>query len=864
VALPSGARLGPYVIVAPLGAGGMGEVYRARDARLNRDVAVKVLPPAFVRNPDRLRRFEQEAKAAAALNHPNVMAVFDVSIEGDVPYVVSELLEGETLHAAVSRGPLPPRQASDLAVQIALGMAAAHQKGIVHRDLKPANIFVTADGRAKILDFGLARMTDPRDGESSPTRLPSMPATNPGVVMGTAGYMSPEQVRGEAVDHRTDIFAFGAVCYEMLAGRRAFTGDSAVETMSAILKHDPPELPPGAVPPHLDRVIRRCLEKNPAQRFQSASDIAFALEAMAGSTAGATTGTTAGAAAVAAAPRGPRRWSSPVLAAVLAAGVALGALAAWRAAPASSALVRFEAKTFDRLPIMNARFMPDGQSIVYSGTPRGYAPDLFVISPTAETPQRLDLPDAHLLSVSSKGELALLVNARHLGQRLYGGTLARMTIGSSPRAVLEDVREADWAPDGDGMAIVRDLGTGRDRLEYPIGAALHEASGYLSDPRVSPDGTRVAFFAHQWRWDDRGWVKVVDRGGQVTTLSDELWALEGLAWTPDGSTLVFSGSASGGSVLQPMSVPVSGRRPAQPLFGVPGRVVVHDIARDGRWLVVREDLAFGVRAKVPGQDDERELSWLGTSGARGLSADGLWLLMVDVGPRSGSEYGVVLRRTDASQTMRLGSGSAQKLSPDGKWAAAIIAAPAALVLYPTGAGDPIRITGAPLDHLISAEWFPDSRRLLVCGSEPGRAPRCYAQDLSGSPPAPVTAEGVIGAIAPDGHTLLLTLADGAFEVASTEPGAARPARGLRQGDRLVGWSRDSQAVYVQPGFDVPALVERVDLASGARTLARQVAPVGVGGLSSIAVTDWVDDGRWYVYNYTTVPSTLFVVSGGLD
>ena len=833
----------------------MGEVYRARDARLNRDVAVKVLPAAFVQSPDRLARFEQEAKAAAALNHPNVMAVFDVSIAGDVPYVVSELLEGETLHAALWHGPLAVRRATDLAVQLALGMAAAHQKGIVHRDLKPANIFLTTDGRAKILDFGLARMGEPHAGAGTQTRHPSAPVTSPGAVMGTAGYMSPEQVRGEAVDHRTDIFAFGAVAYEMLSGQRAFMGDSDVETMSAILKQDPPELPAGALPAHLERIVRRCLEKKPEQRFQSASDIAYALEAMSGASSGMQVAVDA--------PPPRRRQAMAMLAAALAVGVAVGGLAAWRTAATPAPLVAFEAKTFDRLPIMNARFMPDGQTIVYSAALRGYAPELFVLSPTAEAAQRLDVPDAHLLSVSSKGELALIVNARHLQQRLYSGTLARMTLGSSPRAVLEHVREADWGPDGDAMTIVHDLGNGRDRLEYPIGTALHEASGYLSDPRVSPDGSRVAFFEHEWPFDDRGRVMVADRSGLVTALTDDFWSVEGLAWTADGSTLIFSGNRTGGSLMQPMSVPVSGARAAQPLFGVPGRLIVHDVARDGRWLVVREDLSFGVRARVPGQAGERELSWLGSTGARSLSADGQWLLMVDVGLRSGPDYGVVLRKTDGSQTVRLGTGSAEKLSPDGKWAAAIIAKPAQLVLYPTGSGEALRFAGGPLDRLTSAEWFPDSRRLMVCGSEPSRAPRCYSQNLSGTAPTPLTAEGVMAALAPDGQTLLLTAADGSFQISSMPAGTPRPVAGLLAGDRVVGWSRDSRAVFVQHGYDVPARVERVELSSGLRSTVREIVPEGVGALAILLVSDWVDEGRWYAYNYTTVPSTLFVVTGAV-
>lgn len=832
----------------------MGEVYRARDGRLNRDVAVKVLPPAFAQDSDRLRRFEQEAKATAVLNHPNVMAVFDVNIEGDTPYVVFELLEGETLQGVLARGAVSPGRATDLAVQVARGLAAAHQKGIVHRDLKPSNIFITTDGHAKILDFGLAKLTEIY-GADEPTQLRTTPDTNPGIVMGSAGYMSPEQVRAEAVDHRSDIFALGAVCHEMLSGRRTFAGDSGVEIMSAVLKQDPPALPAATIPAPLERLIRRCLEKNPAHRFQSASDVAFAFEAMSGASGFSP--------AIADLPPASRQWGWPMLAAALVGGTAIGSAFVWQARPAPPPPVTFEAKTFDRLPIMNARFMPDGQTIVYSAALRGYASELFLISPTAEAPERLELPDTHLLSVSTKGELALIVNARHLQQRLYTGTLARMTLGSSPRSVREDVREADWAPDGVEMAIVHDMGNGRDRIEYPVGTTLHEASGYLSDPRVSPDGLRVAFVAHKWRFDDRGTVMVVDRGGEAKALTGELWSVEGLAWTPDGSTLVFSGNTSGGSLMEPMSVPISGSRPAQPVFGVPGRVIVHDIAPDGRWLAVREDLSFGVRAKVPGQEAEQELSWLGSSGARSLSADGQWLLMLDVGLRSGPDYGVVLRKTDGSQTVRLGSGNAQKLSPDGKWATAILGNPAQLVLYPTGPGEVIRIAAGSLTSLMSASWFPDSRRLLVCGAERSGVARCYEQDLAGSPPSPVTAEGVLGSIGPDGRTLLLTLADGAIHVSAIGSRETRPVGALGKVDRVVGWRRDSQAVYVQHGFDVPARIEQVDLTTGVRSVVRQLTPDGVGALATVHVMDWVDEGRWYAYNYTTVPSTLFVVSGAI-
>jgi len=835
----------------------MGEVYLARDTRLQRDVAVKVLPAAFAESAERLQRFEQEARATATLNHPNVMQVFDVGVDSGVPYVVLELLEGETLAAALSEGALAPRTATDLAGQIAQGLAAAHGKGIVHRDLKPENIFVTADGRAKILDFGLAKLIEAPGQNAAVTHVATTPPTGPGLVLGTAGYMAPEQVRGEPADHRADIFAFGAVFYEMLAGRPAFGGETTIERLTAILKEDPPALPAGAVPPHLDRVVHRCLEKSPSQRFQSAKDIAFALEAMSASTSASTPSGTP-----VVVPPATRRWRPLALGAAVLGGVAIGAVAMQQAAPKRSNVVSFEARSFDRLPITNARFMPDGRTIVYSATASGSPPELFVVNPTAEAPQPLGQSNAHLLSISSKGELAVIVAPRFLDQRLYGGTLARMTIVSSPRAVAEDVREADWSPDGSAMAIVRDLGNLRDRLEFPVGTVLHEASGYLSNPRVSPDGSRVAFVEHHLRFDDRGWVKVVDRAGKVTALTGELFAVQGLAWTPDGATILFSGNVEASSMLQPMAVPASGVEPAAPVFGVPARFIVFDVAGDGRWLAVREDLSVGVRARVPGQETERDLSWIGSTGARALSADGGWLLMLDVGPRAGHNYGVVLRKTDGSQAIRLGAGLPQKLSPDGKWAAAIIA-PAQLVLYPVGPGDAVRVGTAPIASLISAEWFPDGKRLLVCGSEPKRAARCYGVDRAGSAPAPLTPEGVLATLAPDGTTLLLAMPDGGFQLSSIGGGRTRPVHGLRSGDRQIAWSPDSQAIYVQQGFQSPAIVERIALETGARSVVRQVAPEGVSSITALYVMDWVDDGRWYTYYYTSLPSTLFVVNGAI-
>jgi serine/threonine protein kinase len=282
--LQPGTKLGRYEIRSALGAGGMGEVYRARDEKLQRDVAIKVLPTSFSQDEDRLRRFEQEAQAAGALNHPNILAVYDVGAHNGAPYVVSEFLEGETLRQRLTGSPLAPRRAIDYSVKIAHGLAAAHEKGIIHRDLKPENIFITNDGRVKILDFGLAKLIQAETGDAQ-TDIPTRRVdTEPGAIMGTAGYMSPEQVRGRVLDQRSDIFSFGAVLYEMLSGRRAFHGESVADTMSAILKEDPPELSnaDNNISPALERLVSHCLEKNPQERFHSARDLGFALEAISG------------------------------------------------------------------------------------------------------------------------------------------------------------------------------------------------------------------------------------------------------------------------------------------------------------------------------------------------------------------------------------------------------------------------------------------------------------------------------------------------------------------------------------------------------------------------------------------------------
>src|SRR6266536_40980 len=475
VSISTGSRLGPYEIVSPLGAGGMGEVYRAKDPRLGRDVAIKVLPASFSKDPDRLRRFEHEARAAGVLNHPNITAVYDIGSHDGAPYVVSELLEGETLRARLAAGPLSARKALDYAIQIARGLAAAHEKGIVHRDLKPENLFATKDGRVKILDFGLAKLKQPDAGSDQETNLPTGTAgTEPGVVLGTMGYMSPEQVRGKPADFRSDIFAFGAILYEMLSGHRAFHGDTAADTMSAILTKEPPDLSATNrdVHPGLDRIVRHCLEKNPGERFHSAHDLAFDLEAL--------SGVSTPAAAVAPSRARLRRRSlfAPITAlaaavSALALGYVLGARTG-RVPPSS-----FHQLTFRRGEISSARFAPDGRTILYSAAWEGGPTEIFSSRVEAPESRPYGLAGAEVLSVSRTGELAISLRRRVATAFIRTGTLARVsaTGGVAPREILEDVQWADWGPDGENLAVVRDVGA-LNRLEYPIGKLLYQTNGW--------------------------------------------------------------------------------------------------------------------------------------------------------------------------------------------------------------------------------------------------------------------------------------------------------------------------------------------------------------------------------------------------
>jgi Tol biopolymer transport system component len=860
MALTPGTRLGPYEVVAPLGAGGMGEVYRAHDSRLGRDVAIKVLPSDLSAAPEIRARFVREARSISQLNHPHICTLHDVGREGDTDYLVMELVTGETLAARLQRGPMPTPEVLRLGAQIADALARAHRAGIVHRDLKPGNVMLSKTG-VKLLDFGLARAAGMGGTGAAQTVSPTVdsPITAEGLILGTLQYMAPEQLEGKEADARSDLWALGCVLYEMAAGKPAFEGTSQASLIAAILKEQPRPLADWVplTPPALERLVKQCLAKDPEDRWQTASDLGRELQWIAG--AGSTLGSTAPA------PTLPKRTSRRRMVWGLAAVTAIVAVAlglTLRSGGKTSAQPVFTALTYRPLAIFKAAFAPDGKTIVFSAAPEGNTSHLFVIRPENPVPQPFGDPGTHLLSVSSKGELAVLTNATYLTQRLFSGTLARMPLGGgAPREVLENVREADWTPDGSGLAVIRDAG-GKDRLEFPVGKVLYESAGYLSDLRFSPRGDRIAFFEHPWRFDDRGSVNIVDLRGKKTMLSDGYWGAEGIAWEPDGREILFSASLGGAAWTIYAVTPAGARRVA---LRSAGGQTIHDVNAHGRWLTTRDEQSWRVMARVPEWQSDRDLSWLDGSLFPRLSQDGHVLVFTEQGGITGINYAVCLRKTEGGDVARLGDGVAWDLSADGKKVLAMISSPPQIVIYPTGAGDPLRLDRGGMENYNSTggRWFPGGDSILFLGNEPGGASRFFVQRLAGGPPRSVTPEGMrAGVLSRDGTFLLARGSDGTYMRYPLTGGVPRPVPWLTQDDNPIRTSMDGRSVLSSRTSDVPTHVEQIDLESGHRTMFREIAPADRVGLLGIFPTSISDDERSYAYWTWTFRSTLFTVDWG--
>ena len=811
-----GKMVGHYRVLELIGSGGMGTVYRAHDEKLDRDVALKIIRQSSSENPDHLRRFELEARAAASLNHPNILAIYDVGIAGQDSYIVSELLHGKTLRARLDEGPIPLSQATDYGLQTAHGLTAAHDRHIIHRDLKPENLFLNEDGRVKILDFGVAKLQAAPDENRPVQSLTTV--TKMGAVIGTYAYMSPEQVRGLAVDYRSDIFSFGAILYEMLAGRRAFRGETHADTMTAVLREEPPDanLEQAAIPISYREIVKHCIEKEPDNRFQSVRDLGFALQTLAGDATQRVSFSKP--------PRGLALKLPWAIVALFALAIGMLAVKLLNQTPAQAPSYR--RLTYEAGTVYAARFAADGQSIVYGAAWNGTPIQLFSTVGSTFLPQALNLKNANLLAVSPNNELALVVNGTHSGQlETIDGTLARAPLaGGSPHEILSDVRWADFNAQGE-MAVVHYV-EGHSRLEFPIGKVLYQSSGWISNIRFSPDGRQIAFMDHPAHWDDRGTVSVVDQSGQVRVLSKEWESERGLAW--HGGKEIWFTAVSEGNRLKLMAVDLSGK--LRTLLDLPVGIDLEDIASDGRVLVSLTYKRLAMASSKAGnkRNSDVDLSWHDWDSARDLSDDNQYVLFEDASEAAGPNYKVVVRKLDGTLPSELGEGSSGGLSPDGKWALATFTSRAAqLILLPLGTGQPrtVQVSGLHQIQNGAARFLPDGDKVILIGDEAGHAARCYVVSLTDGVAKAVTPEGfTCGPTSPDGHSVLGKGPNHAMVIYSLTGAAPRPVANLDPTFGPAQWSADGKFLYGHHIGEFPSRVYKFNIETGKETVLQDLRP----------------------------------------
>jgi serine/threonine protein kinase len=871
MALAVGDRIGPYEILASLGSGGMGEVYQARDIRLGRAVAIKVLSSARGTAPAEIARFQREAKAIARLSHPYICTLHDVGEQDSVPFLVMELVEGVALAERLERGPVPLGEALVTGAQIATALDAAHRNGVVHRDLKPGNVMLTPSG-VKLLDFGLAKLRDGgySDDVGAPTK--SVRLTDDGTVLGTLPYMAPEQVEGLEADARTDIFALGIVLYEMITGEAPFRGASRASLTAAILTHNPPAIGSriGAVPATVDRVVQKCLAKNPEDRWQSARDLASALElspadsAVEHETTRATTP--------------PRRHVTAIAAAALAAAVGLGALAVWALGrstgtpPQPRTTAAYRQVTFRRGAVSSARFTPDGQSFVYSASWENRPWGMYLGRAQSPDVRDLGVDGARLVSISQTGDMAMVVGPQNIIRAFGTRTLARVPMaGGAHRDLETGIVDADWIPDTDTLAVVRDPGGGRPwTVEFPLGTIVHEARAAWS-LRVSPDGARVAFFEGPALFEGApsATIMVIDRSGRKLTIAQRLGGI-GLAWTPRGAEVWFTATRPGWHGPHILAASLAGVERA--VHRAPDWLMLHDIAADGKVLLSRNSIRISLSCQSKGEREEHDRGWMLSSIVRGLSDDGLTAVFEDnlIGQTSAGNRTVFLRRLDGSAAVPLGEGFEPKLSPDGKWA--LVRIGDTYSLLPTGIGSNATLGKGDLGQLLGAAWFPNSKRIAFAAIPSGeKRARGYIQDIPDGIPRAITPPAVYlsgkQATVPDEHSVLgLAEAEGRWMIYPLNGGAPQAVPGLTGQDVPIQWSPDGRSLYVfvpQPpptphSFDV----FRVDVASGRRTLWKTLQPVDPVGVENFPGTlVMTRDATSYCYSYLRRLGDLFVVEG---
>ncbi|MFY9551808.1 MAG: protein kinase [Thermoanaerobaculia bacterium] len=850
--LEAGTRLGPYEILALLGAGGMGEVYRARDVRLSRDIAVKVLPAAVSADAERLRRFEKEARAASALNHPNIVTVYDIGQAATGSFIAMELVEGRTLRELVVEGPLPSRRLLGTAVQIADGLAKAHEAGIVHRDLKPENVMVTRDGIVKILDFGLAKLTDV-DGTAGATKAATVSAgTGPGVVMGTVGYMSPEQASAKVVDFRSDQFAFGSILYELATGKRAFDGATAVDTLSAILhaEPEPMALANPAIPVPLRWTVDRCLAKDPEERYVSTRDLARELHQIREHSSQ----TEIASSAPTVRRRGP--VAARTAAAVLT-GAVLGAAAAWFALQQPAQHPAFRQLTFRREVIWGAAFAPDGH-VVYAANTDGTRARFYDLAPDALMPSALDIDADVLADISSRGELAVLRGGHASPLGFWeGGTLARVPVtGGAPRDLVTDAVGAAWDSDGSNLAVVRSV-DGNWGLEYPIGHSV--PGGPYWNPRFSRRSPLLAAARASTPTAETAEIDLIDPGGRRRTLSAD-WNSETLrltGWQSDGKALWLTGSQIATAESGIFTLSLSGRLERR--LALPAEYFLASVGRDGSLLLQRDERQHRTAVWREGEAGPREISTIPHGGPVRISPDGKRALLSEDGP--GPE--LYVQGTDGSAPVRLGKTAGGDFSPDGKWIVAAAAGGSSKLLrLPVGAGptQEIQIDGYDWDGWNAAH--PDGRHFVCVGSEKGGPPSFFLVDLVSKTARRIGTQGSVGPphVSPDGLRLAY-IADGHPFVVSIDGGAPTLVPGCDTADAPVGWASDSRNLYVVRLGRMPSRIDIVDTQTGDRRPWRDLTVLDPAGAVSFGGVRITPDGRTFIFGESRRYSTLYLVTG---
>lgn len=854
-----GSKFGPYEIVAALGAGGMGEVYRAKDTRLKREVAIKILSGQDVIDPEREQRFQREAQAASALNHPNILVVHDVGRENGTSYIVSELVDGESLRKVIDKGQQSVKYLLDVAVQIADGLSAAHQAGITHRDLKPENIMVNRNNRVKILDFGLAKLRTSEIGNEDDITV-SRNISQTGIIRGTVSYMSPEQASGKHIDFRSDQFSFGLILYEMATGKKAFIRNSPAETLSAIINEEPVAISSmnSKIPLPLRWLTERCLAKDPRQRYDSTLDLYHELRNLRDHLSETTSPlevTTF------------RQISRPIrLSHIMMMGTILlsllylaffvGRKTAVVEEAVEKPLPMYQQLTFRRGNINSARFTPDGNTVIYSAAWEADPYKIFSMRPGSPESMPLALPPAKLFSVASTGELAVLLEQNILAQvPLLGGT---------PREILRNVYAADWSQQDGKLLVAQSTGTKR-RIEFPIGKLLFESSGLGAHPRVSPKGDFIAFADPD--------LVVVDASGKETRFG--VHAIHGLAWSPTGDEIWVVSTEEGTKDL-PQRVSsalrvVNLQGEFRTIMETPARMELHDLSGNGEALFSLGTVRVECRGTPTGQTEERDFTWFDGSFAFSLSADGRMMLIREIGVAGGEQGLVYVRRTDNdSPPVLIGEGLSMALSPDGSSVLALkFGDPPVMKVLPVGQGSVRSLAPGKITKYAyrGAAFFPDGKRVLLRGMEPGHGWRLYTQNIDEGEPLPVTPDdvvdtpGLINAISPDGKLIVAVARDQNLYAYPVEGGTPNQIPGFQSEDSVIRWSADGKSLYVYNREVFPIRIYRLNISTGRRDLWKEIFPPDQAGVPWGAVVLLTADGKNYFYSYNRELNNLYLAKG---